>query len=92
MQHDVQCACLVVSDQCVVAHNLTIAACVFARMSSPFSASDLEVDDQFATTVEDNAVTLTDYSADIESLEDSSSHISWFYMRGRTPVRSCCGK
>ena len=66
MQHDVQCACLVVpAHQCVFAHNPTFAACVFARMSSPFSASDLEVNDQFATTVEENAGTLANYSVDI---------------------------
>ena len=59
-------ACLVVpTHQCVVAHNPTFAACVFARMSSLFSVSNLEVDDQFATTVEDNAGTLTNYSVDI---------------------------
>ena len=51
------------------AHNPTFTACVFARISSPLSASDLEEDDQFATTVEDNAGTLANYSVDIEKFE-----------------------
>jgi len=67
-QDDVYCACLAdAANQCVAAHDphyWKFTACMFARNGSPFSASGLEVDDTFATTVEECAGTLANYSVE----------------------------
>ena len=79
---------------------LKFTACRFGRNGSRFS-SGLEVNDAFATTVEEYASTLANYSVEIwKSSEDSSSRTSWFYMRVQHPseavdmcefwVCSCC--
>ena len=64
----IYCVCLAdAANQCVAAHDphcWKFTACMFARNGSPFSASGLEVDDTFATTVKECAGTLANYSVE----------------------------
>ena len=62
---------------------LQVTACMLARNGSPFSATN-SMYVAFATTVEEFASTLANYSVEM----DSSSRTSWFCVRGGTPVRS----